>query len=469
MRHTKIVCTIGPNSLNETTLLKLHERGLNVVRLNGSHANLDWHAGAIKLVRNVMPNIPILLDIPGRKIRTIELLLEPKFDVGNLIILTTNQSHNGSEKVPVNYLDLHKDLTVGDCVMADDGRLKFTVVRIDGFDMHCRAEVAGQLGSRKGINVPYVNLKTPQVTERDKKMIDFAVSHGVDFIGLSFVESADHILKLRNLISGRGPRIVAKVENSGGLAHVDDIAMAADAIMIDRGDLSVETSLFEIPGYQKRIIEASRKHGKPVIVATEMLHTMMQNSAPTKAEVTDIANAVYDGCSATMLSGETAIGPYCIESVEVMAGVIDAAEKHMQRVTRSLHAPANDSVFAAIALSIDALSLAVPITKIVTINLEEHLVQMIADRRLPHPIFAFTDNIFLARSFSLLSGTEGVYTENLGDKMTTINHGAINSMLRKHNVVANGDKVLLIMRNNLFSVNANEPNFSIGVITTASH
>lgn len=444
VRNTKIICTIGPASLNEDTLRTLKDRGLGVVRLNGSHSTLEWHASAIELVRKTIPSVPILLDIPGRKIRTKILPVEPEFEVGDIIILTSDEKYSGTDKVPVNYVNLHNDLTVGDSVMADDGRLKFTVVRLSGFDIHCRAETEGKLGSRKGINVPYVKLKTPQVTLNDKQMIDFAVNHQIDFIGLSFVESAEHILNFRSLISNRGPRIIAKVENSGGLDNVTEIAGAADAIMIDRGDLSVETSLFDLPGHQKEIIKICRKFGKPVIIATEMLHTMTVASAPTKAEVTDIANAVFDGCSATMLSGETAIGDFSIESVEVMAGVIDAAEKYMQNKCINIEICSAEGRANAVALSVDGFSKNTFFDVIVLLGGSEREAQMIAERRLPQSLIVATDNIFVSRCVNLLSGTIGFYLKDLYEPSSMLSRDKMFQILIEQGLLKDDARVLLI-------------------------
>lgn len=411
MRLTRIVCTIGPSSLNKSTLLALYEGGLSVARLNGSHANLDWHRDAIRQIHEVLPDVAILLDIPGRKIRTIQLACEPEFSAGDVVILTTDSSHDGTEKVPVNYPALHADLSIGNTVMADDGTLRFTVVKIEGPDIHCRAETTGQLKSRKGINVPFVSLNTPQVTTRDREMIDFAVDNRVDFIGISFVESAAHILAFRNLINDRGPRIIAKVENQGGMDNVHEIVEAADAIMIDRGDLSVETTLYDVAIKQKQIIEAARRHGKPVIVATEMLHTMIQNSFPTKAEVTDIANAVLDGCAATMLSGETAIGSFVLESVATMRQVIDAAESHFQSEVEKSHKSSGASVPEVISSVIPTLCRSLPITKIVAITRSGYAARMIATHRLQQPILAVSDDVSAARSFNLIAGTKGIYSD----------------------------------------------------------
>lgn len=411
MRRTRIVCTIGPNSLNEATLRQLSEAGMSVARLNGSHANIDWHRDAIRQIHGVLPEVPILLDIPGRKIRTTQLAHEPEFAAGDIVVLTTDTSHDGSKKVPVNYADLHADLSSGDTVMADDGTLRFTVVKIEGADIYCRAESTGQLKSRKGINVPFVSLNTPQVTERDRQMIDFACDNKVDFIGLSFVESAAHILAFRGLINGRGPRIVAKVENQGGMNNVHEISEATDAIMIDRGDLSVETSLHDVAIKQKQIIEAASLHGKPVIVATEMLHTMIQNPFPTKAEVTDIANAVLDGCSATMLSGETAIGEFPLQAVTTMRQVIEAAEEHLQSQILTLRGARTASVPEAISAAIPTLCRSLPVTKIVALTRSGYAARMIATHRLSQPIIAVSDDAAAARSFNLIAGTTGIHSE----------------------------------------------------------
>ncbi len=258
MSQRKIICTIGPVTNTPDKLRELAAAGMNVARLNGSHSDLDWHASTIAMLKDVLPTIPILLDIPGRKIRTTALKIEPIFKAGDTITLTTDTSHDGSEKVPVNYSDLHRDLEVGHTILADDGTLRFIVTAVVGVDIVCRADVDGQLKSRKGINVPHVSLRTQVMTKRDQAMIEFAKTHGVDYIGISFVESAEHVAAVRSAINGKSPRIVSKVENLGGLTNVAEIADASDALMIDRGDLSVETNLEDVTLNQKRIIEVAR-------------------------------------------------------------------------------------------------------------------------------------------------------------------------------------------------------------------
>jgi pyruvate kinase len=443
MRLTRIVCTIGPNSLEPPILHSLYEAGMSVARLNGSHADLDWHSKAIRKIHETLPNLPILLDIPGRKIRTTQLLHEPTFIVGDTLILTTDTSHDGTKKVPVNYAYLHVDLSVGNTIMADDGTLRFTVEKIDGSDIYCRVETSGQLKSRKGINVPFVRLNTPKVTIRDKQMIAFACENKVDFIGLSFVESAAHIIAFRNLIKDGFPQIIAKVENQGGMDNLQEIAEAADAIMIDRGDLSVETSLYDIPIKQKQIIDVARRYGRPVIVATEMLHTMIQNSFPTKAEVSDISNAVLDGCAATMLSGETAIGSFPLEAVATMRQVIDAAEAHLQSETKRANVSCRYDIPEAMSSVIPILCRSLPITKIVAITRSGYAARMIAVHRLAQPILAVSDNPSAVRSFNLIAGTTGIYSERSFSQCSADHIMWVLNMLWKKGFLISRDEVIV--------------------------
>lgn len=442
MNRTRIVCTIGPGSLSPEMLARLRETGMTVARLNGSHADLDWHRRAIAEIRKTVPDVPILLDIPGRKIRTVQLAHEPEFALGDTLILTTEPDHDGRHKVPVNYRDLHNDLKAGNTILADDGTLRFTVLKVEGRDIYCRVETAGQLKSRKGINVPFVKLNTPQVTPRDEQMIAFARETGVDFIGLSFVESGGHVDAFRALIAGKSPRIIAKVENQGGMDNVDSIVAAADGIMIDRGDLSVETSLHDVALRQKRIIAAAKVHGKPVIVATEMLHTMIQNPFPTKAEVSDITNAVLDGCAATMLSGETAVGAFPLETVKLMNDVSAAAEAHVQAELDAAATP-GDSIPDAIGGAIPALCRSLPITKIVAITRSGFAARMIAAQRPRQPILAVSDDQVAARSFNLIAGTAGIFSETPFPKSSMDHIGGVLELLWQRGHLADDDMILI--------------------------
>lgn len=381
---------------------------MSVARLNGSHSDLDWHAETIALIRRTLPNVPILLDIPGRKIRTTQLAIEPHFKEGDAVVLTTDTSYVGHDKVPVNYPNLHNDLKPGHAVLADDGTLRFKVKEVIGSDIVLEAECDGQLKSRKGINVPFVRLKTPLVTQRDHDMMAFAVEQGVDFVGISFVESAMHVEAIRDLADGDWPRIVAKVENQGGLENAEEILEAADAIMIDRGDLSVETNLESVALYQKRVLQAARRHNTPVIVATEMLHNMIDARIPTKAEVSDITNAVLDGCAATMLSGETAVGAFPVEAVRTMRRIADAAMDHViGPATNDASLEPPQAMGDAIAMICKELA----VTKVVAITISGFAARIVSSRSLRQPILAVSNDQMAARSFNLLSGVTGVYLD----------------------------------------------------------
>lgn len=409
MSRVRIVATIGPATNNAASLRALAEAGMSVARLNGSHGDLDWHRATIALLRKTLPDLPILLDIPGRKIRTVGLKHEPSFAAGDMITLTTEPDHDGSKKVPVNYDRLHEDLKAGHTILADDGTLRFTVTEVRGRDILCRAETPGTLRSRKGINVPYVKLNTALVTERDHKMVGFTRETGVDFIGISFVESAAHVEAIRELSGKNGPRIVSKVENQGGLDHMEEILAATDAAMIDRGDLSVETNLQSLTLFQKRIIDAARAAGKPVIVATEMLHTMIENDFPTKAEVSDITNAVLDGTSALMLSGETAVGKHPVSAVKLMRQVANEAERYLQGKLDD--AGAKRSVPRAMEDAIALICRTLPITKVVAVTRSGFAARSLAARQVRQPIIAVSNDAKAARSFNILAGVTGEYVD----------------------------------------------------------
>jgi len=408
MSRTKIVATIGPVSANPEMLVALAKAGMSMARLNGSHNNPEWHSATIRMIREVLPNTPILIDIPGRKIRTIQLAHEPTFKLGETVVLTTDVTANVRGKVPVNYPDLHLDVKAGHSILADDGTLRFTVLEVHGCEIVCRAETAGTLRSRKGINVPFVKLSTPLVSDRDRSVMRFVHDIGVDFVGISFVESAAHVAAFRDLISNGYPRIVSKIENRNGFENMDEIIAATDAVMIDRGDLSVETSVDSVGIMQKQIIAASKRAGKPVIVATEMLHTMIENDFPTKAEVSDITNAVLDGCSATMLSGETAVGAHPVLAVEVMRRISDGAESYLQQKLDDQSVAKAESMPRAIENAISLICRSLPITKIVAITRSGFAAQMIAVHQVRQPILAVSDNIEAARGFNLLPGVEGI-------------------------------------------------------------
>ena len=411
MSRVKIVVTIGPGTAAPEALAQLADAGADAARLNGSHADLDWHAAAIAAIRAAAPGMPILFDVPGRKIRTGRLRREPSFRAGDRIVLTTAQALEVEDKVPVTSATLHQELAAGDTLLADDGQLRFTVESVVGQDVHCRAETAGRLGSAKGINVPGLVRQGELLTERDQQMLDFAKAQGADFVGISFVEGAAHVRAVREAIGRSGPRIISKIEHRQALDHLEEILEASDAILVDRGDLSVETGLRQVALLQKRILGSARRAGRPAIVATEMLHSMMESPVPTKAEVSDITNAVLDGASALMLSGETAVGRFPVEAVATMREIADAALAELQEALDQGHEPAASSVPQAMEDAIALICRRLPVTKIVAVTMGGYAARMVAARRPRQPILAVSSDPAAARSFQLLPGTRGIHVD----------------------------------------------------------
>ena len=445
MSNTRIVATVGPATCDAKALTGLQKAGMNIARLNGSHNTLEWHRKVIQLIHKVLPETPILFDIPGKKIRTGQLEFEPTFAQGDVIIITSDPGYDGREKVPVDYDQLHARLSPGQTIFADDGTLRFTVTEIRGRDIYSRADTAGTLRSRKGINVPRAVLNRELVTDRDREFVKFAQDNGVDFIGLSFVESKEHVDAIRSLIKPLSyPRIVSKIESQGGLDNVEEVIEFSDAIMIDRGDLSVETELDSIALRQKEIIGSARRYAKPVIVATELLHSMIENSFPTKAEVCDISNAVLDGCAAVMLSGETAVGKNPVEAVALMRRVVNHSEIFKRNESsRRNTSQSSSAVPVAIADAIEIICRESPITKIVAITRSGFASKTLSIRNLVQPILAVSDDPYAAKSFNLFPGVEGVFYPESFPKDNLDHVAGVLKQLRDTGKIADEDMVLV--------------------------
>ena len=442
MKRTKIVATIGPKTANAILLKQMYKAGMSVARLNGSHNTLEWHSKVISLIKKVIPNCPILLDIPGKKIRTVRLTNEPSFKKNDIIILTTRKGYTGENKISITNSQLHNFLSKGNIVFADDGTLKFKVLKVIKNDIYLKAENSGQLKSSKGINIPYVNLGGKLITQRDKKMIAFAKSEEIDFIGISFVESAKHISLIRKLISQETPKIIAKIENQNGIDNLKEIVNATDIIIIDRGDLSTETNIETLAINQKNIIKIANKLSKPVIVATEMLDNMISSPNPTKAEVLDISNSIVDGATATMLSGETAVGKYPVESIKVMSKISSVMVDNEVINKRSIIDPASETI--GMANTIKYLSYSLPITKIVAITISGHAARIISSQMLPQPIIAVSNHKNVARCFNIYSGTTGVYLKTKFYKDSLKHIPICLNFLWKNKYIMKKDMILLI-------------------------
>ncbi|MHC4414059.1 MAG: pyruvate kinase [Planctomycetota bacterium] len=442
MSRTKIVATIGPRTNDADLIRKLVQAGMDVARLNGAHADLEWHSSTIDLIRRVAPDVPIILDLPGRKVRTNDLEREPNLNAGDVVIFTTSENPADERMIPVSGIDLQHTLAVGDVLRADDGTMSFTVVDIQDADVVCRAESPGTLRSRKGISLPS-SVGTALLTAGDRRMIAFAKEKNVDFVGVSFVVSSEHVEAVRAITGAGGPGVIAKIESQDGLDHLEEIVEVADALLVDRGDLAIQTALESLVISQKHILKVAGAAAKPVIVATEMLHTMIENPFPTKAEVCDISNAVLDGASAVMLSGETAVGKYPVEAVSLMQRITAAAAAHEQVGFDHQVNDRRRNIPPAITEALSLLSRRLPVTKIVAITIAGFAARMAAASRPRQPILAVSNNAEAARSFNLLPGTEGVYVDVPFSRTSTDHIAKCLEILWRQGKVAEDDLVLV--------------------------
>ena len=337
MRKTKIICTLGPSTDKGDVLEQLMLSGMNVARLNFSHDTYENQKKRIDKVKALRTkhNLPVacLLDTKGPEIRLKTFKDERvTLEMGQDFCLTTRDVEGTKDIVSVTHKDLHKDIHVGSSILIDDGLVGLKVVAIKGQDIHCKVENGGTISNRKGVNIPGVELSIPFMSEKDKEDLLFGIKQDVDFVAASFTRTADDIKEMKAFLKANGGediRIIAKIENSQGVDNIDSIIEACEGIMVARGDMGVEIPEEEVPIIQKMIIKKVIAAGKVVITATQMLDSMMKNPRPTRAETTDVANAIYDGTSATMLSGETAAGAYPVEAVKMMARIAERTEKEI--------------------------------------------------------------------------------------------------------------------------------------------
>lgn len=337
MKKTKIVCTMGPNTDNREIMKELALNGMDVARFNFSHGDHAEHKHRLEILESVREElgIPIasLLDTKGPEIRTGKLKDGKKVTLkeGDLYTLTTEEIVGDETRGYINYAGLAEDVKPGDRILIDDGLIELHVRKVNGTDIVCRIENGGELGEKKGVNVPGVRVKLPALTDKDKEDIRFGVDAGFDFVAASFVRNADAIRKIREILDEKGSamQIIAKIENEEGIENIDSIIEASDGIMVARGDMGVEIPAEKVPHIQKMIIRKCNLACKVVITATQMLDSMIRNPRPTRAEVSDVANAVYEGTDAVMLSGETAMGSYPIEAVRMMSQIAEESEKYL--------------------------------------------------------------------------------------------------------------------------------------------
>ena len=338
MKKTKIVCTMGPNANDENLMRNLVKNGMNIARFNFSHGDYEEHKFRMDMLKKIREEeklpVAILLDTKGPEIRTGVLKDGKKviLQEGAEFTLTSEDIVGDEHKVSITYSGLTEDVMPGRKILIDDGLIELEVVRITENDIICKVINGGELGEKKGINVPNVPVRLPAITEKDREDIKFGVSQGIDFIAASFVRNAECIIEIRSwLRECNAPYIpiIAKIENAEGIRNIDEIIRCADGVMVARGDMGEEIPAQEVPYIQKEIIKKCNDNFKPVITATQMLDSMIRNPRPTRAEVTDVANAVYDGTDAVMLSGETAQGKYPVEALKMMVQIVENTESHL--------------------------------------------------------------------------------------------------------------------------------------------
>lgn len=413
MRKTKIICTLGPSTDKEGVLRDLIANGMNVARFNFSHGSHEEHLGRLEKLKALREELgkPVaaLLDTKGPEIR----LKDFKNGVENLVAgqtftLTTRDVEGTNEICSITYKDLPMDVEPNGTIMLDDGLIKLQIQTVNDTDIVCTVLNSGKIKNKKGVNVPGVHLSMPYMSQRDKDDIIFGIQQGYDFIAASFVRTAQDVYEIRNLLNqyDSNIRIIAKIENREGVNNIDSILAAADAVMVARGDLGVEIDFTELPGIQKTIIDRSFSFGKPIVTATQMLDSMIVNPRPTRAEISDVANAIYDGTSAIMLSGETAAGAYPVEALKTMSAIAERTEQegfHLRSRTMDFN-PGKISVSDATAHAACLTARDVNAAAIVTVSESGTTARLLSKYRPQQPIIACVMREQVQRQLSLSWG-----------------------------------------------------------------
>ena len=419
MRRTKMVCTMGPNE-NDYGVMKAMAEIMDVARFNFSHGDHEEHLGRLELLRKVRKEVgrPIaaLLDTKGPEIRT-GLLKDGKkitLQEGAKIILTTEEVVGTKDKIFINYDKLHEDVKPGNVILIDDGLIGLEVETVKGVEILCKVTNGGELGERKGVNVPGIPIQLPSITEKDVEDIRFGLAEEFDFVAASFIRSADAVRQIRSLIDEAGSqmKIISKIESQEGLDNIDAIIEASDGIMLARGDLGVEIEAKRIPQLQKEIIQKCNYHGKLVITATQMLDSMIRNPRPTRAEVTDVANAVYNGTDAVMLSGESANGKYPIEAAKTMASIVEYTEQFLdykQFKTRMVEKTVYESIGNAMCAASVTTASELKAAAIVASTLSGVTASMISKYRPITPIYALSPSQVVTRQMMLFWGVTPIW------------------------------------------------------------
>ncbi len=452
MRKTKIVCTLGPASANESIIEQMLRAGMNIARLNFSHGTHEGHREYIEMFRRVRDKLDIpagvMLDTKGPEIR-VGLFKEGSviLEEGKEFVLTTLECLGDCSRVEISYKNLPSEVTAGDRMVIDDGKITLEAVSVTDTDIVCHVIHGGKISDHKSVNLPGVALNMPYMNERDKADILFGIEMDVDFVAASFVRSKDDVITLRKFLDYNGAhdiKIISKIENMQGIDNFDEILKVSDGIMIARGDMGVEVPFEQLPGLQKRFIRRCYKAGKMVITATQMLESMITNPAPTRAEITDVANAVFDGTSAVMLSGESAMGKYPVKAVETMAMIARQAEKDAfdmnmycdRQFDMDYKDMANAICDAACTTARDINAKA-----IIAVTMHGHTARRMSKFRPIYPIVAATPKQKTYHQLALSWGVYPVMARMIGDSDELFIHAA--DCAKQLDIVSNGDQVVI--------------------------
>jgi pyruvate kinase len=452
MRKTKIVCTIGPASESIEKLTQLMEAGMNVARLNFSHGSHEEHAARITNIREAAKQtgktIAILLDTKGPEIRTHDFENgQAELKTGQEVIISMEQVLGTAEKFSVSYTGLYDDVDTGSRILIDDGLIELEVIGKANGEIRTKVLNSGLVKNKKGVNVPNVSIKLPGITEKDVQDILFGVEQGVDFIAASFVRKASDILEIRELLAEKGAKhiqIIPKIENQEGIDNIDAILEVSNGLMVARGDLGVEIPPEEVPLVQKSLINKCNLQGKPVITATQMLDSMQRNPRPTRAEASDVANAIFDGTDAIMLSGETAAGQYPVESVKMMATIATRVERSLvyQDIFRKRIEEVRPSIADAICQSVAHTALSLDVVAIVAPTESGHTAKMISKYRPKSPIIAVSADDRVCRKLALVWGVQAYLAQDPVYSTDEMLEGAIQAS-KDTGIVKSGDTVVI--------------------------
>ena len=449
MHRTKIVATIGPASSSRVIILEMVQRGMNVARLNFSHGSYQDHSQMVALLRSVSDEldtpITILQDLQGPKIR-VGMLPDEGIELkvgGKLTLIPQSDLEQTLNTVAIDYPYLAQEAKPGEQILIDDGLLELEIVAVDGQAVVCQVVEGGILKSRKGVNLPSLNLKLPSMTEKDQKDLEFGISQGIDWVSLSFVRQAEDIKVLKRFLAQRNAEdipVMAKIEKPQAIANIDEIIAQCDGLMVARGDLGVEMKPEKVPLLQKEIIRKCNLKNIPVITATQMLDSMMHSPRPTRAEASDVANAIIDGTDAVMLSGESAVGKYPLKAVSMLAKIASSVEPDLQWVNNP---PAKSDQTHALGEALNAIDKVLNLRYIVCFTATGYTARIASGERPKAMVVAFTPNIDVYHRLNLVWGVKPVYLEQEGTTFEELVATAETYLVAKQ-LAQSGDRLLIM-------------------------